>query len=54
MIQILCARHIIWLYAPKQKGPGLLMAIKFDVKTIQMHTTVLITSHVSGRNYQVL
>ena len=54
MIQILCAPHIIWPYTPKQEGPGLLMAIKFDAKTIPMHTTVLITSHVSGRNYQVL
>ena len=54
MIQILCASHIIWSYAPKQEGPGLLMAIKFNAKTIQMHTTVLITLHVSGRNYQVL
>ena len=54
MIRNLCTPHIIWSYAPKQEGPGLLMAIKFDAKTMQMHTTVLITLHVFGRNYQVL
>ena len=46
--------HIIWSYTPKQEGPGLLMAEKLDAKTIQMHTTALITLHVSGRNYQVV
>ena len=46
--------HIIWSYAPKQEGPGLLMVEKLDAKTIQMHTTALITLHVSGRNYQVV
>ena len=54
MIQILCPPYIIWSYAPKQEGPGLLMAEKLDAKTIQMHTTALITLHVSGRNYQVV
>ena len=46
--------HIIWSYTPKQDGPGLLMAEKLDAKTIQIHTTALITLHVSRRNYQVV
>ena len=54
MIQILCVHHITWSLGQKPDGGGLLMARKFDAKTIQMHTTVLITSHVLEGNCQVL
>ena len=43
MIQILCVHNITWSLGQKPDGGGLLMAREFDVKTIQMCTTVLIT-----------
>ena len=54
MIQILCVHHITWSLVQKPDGGGLLMARKFDAKTIQMCTTVLITLHVLEGNCQVL
>ena len=46
MIQILCVHHITWSLSQKPEGGGLLMATEFDAKTIQMRTTVLITSRL--------
>ena len=54
MIQILCVHHLTWLLGKKPDSGRLLMPGKFDAKTIQMCTTVLITSYVLEGNCQVL
>ena len=54
MIQIVCVHHITLSLGQKPDGGGLLMARKFNAKTIQMHTTVLITLHVLEGNCLVL